>query len=185
MGREDKSKLEKKVEEGLYGEPEFKKEEKNRFLGEFEERVIRYLDYDQVVEPGTYPQILEAIKHPQAKKLIIDRKVEDERSRDYIELARENNIKFKRVDSPEFKGDIALVVVGEEAVDVNKREVSNRKERLQEQGISDKIIENAGRKLCADCWQELKEKAPQELINYKKMSWMDKLGGTSCVCKEK
>ena len=185
MAEQGKSKLEKKVEEGLYGRPEIKKEEKNRFLGEFKERVIRYLDYKQVEEPGTYPEILEAIRHPQAKKLIIDRRVDDERARDYIALARENELQFKRVDSPKFEGQTGLVVVSKQAVEIKNRKVMDRKERLQKLGISDRIIKNAGRKLCAACWQELEEKAPQELINYQKMNLLDKIGGTSCVCKDK
>ena len=184
MTADNKSKLEKIVEEGLYGKPEIKKEEKKRFLGEFEERVIRYLTYDQVVEPGTYPQILEAIKDSVAHKLIIDRRVENKRAQDYIELARENNLQFKRVDSPDFKGDIALVVVSDREIDVENREVKNRQESLKSRGISDSIIKNAGKKLCDDCWQELKEKAPEELINYQKMSWLDKVTGNKCVCQQ-
>ncbi len=121
---EEKTRLEKKVMEGVYGEPELKKEEKNRFLGEFKERVIRCLNYDQVVEPGTYSEILQAIKHPQAEKLIIDRKVNLDRAHDYIELARQHNVSFKMIDSPDLKGDVALVVAGNEAVDINPRKVN-------------------------------------------------------------
>ncbi len=110
--------------EGIYGKPEFKKEEKNRFLGEFKERVIRHLTYDQVVEPGTYSEILQAIKHPEAEKLIIDRNVDLDKAHDYIELAHQHNLSFKRIDSPELKGDIALVVASDDAVEVENREVN-------------------------------------------------------------
>lgn len=122
--KEEKTNLEKKVMQGIYGEPELKKDEKIRFLGEFKERVIRYLYYDQVIKQGTYPEILEAIKHPRAEKLVIDRNVDLDKAHDYIQLARRHNLSFKRIDSPELKGDIALVVAGNEAVDVDKREVN-------------------------------------------------------------
>jgi len=178
-----KSELEKAVEQGVSGPPEIKKDEKNRFLGEFKERVIRYLTYEQVVEPGTYSEILDAINHPQADKLIIDREVNDERARDYIDLALKNGLEFKRIDSPNFKGDVGLVVVSGEAVKTDKIQVMDRREKLKKQGISDKIIKNVGSKLCDQCWSELKEKAPEELRNYKKMNIFDKIAGVKCVCR--
>ena len=177
----EKSELEKKVEEGIYGAPEIKKGEKRRYLGEYKERVIKYLTYEQVIEEGTYPEILEAIKHPQAQKLIIDRSVDIDYAQDYIDLAHKNNISFKRVDSPDFKGDVALVVVGSDAVNIKKRKVLSREERLKKAGISDTIIKNAGTALCPDCWQELKAKAPEELINYNKINWLEKLLGQECI----
>ena len=190
---DEKSKLEKKVEEGAYGEPELKKGEKDRFLGEFKERVIKYLTYDQVVEPGTYPQIKKAIKHPQARKLVLAREVNEseyprymERAQEYIDLAHDNNLSFKRVSSPDFKGEIALVVVSDRAVNVKKRKIINREERLKNLGISDTIIKNVGSKLCKDCWNELKEKAPAEIDNYEKLSWIDRLTGIKCInCQSK
>lgn len=178
----DRSVLEEKVLEGVYGRPELKKEEKLRYLGEYQERVIKYLTFDQVIEPGTYPEILDAIRNNKASMLIIDREVDLKAAADYIKLARENNLCFKRVNSPDFKGDIALVVVSDNAVEMDSRKVLSRKERLKASGISDKIIKNVGAKLCDKCWSELEKKAPEELINYKNMSWIDKITGTECIC---
>ncbi|HLV09677.1 MAG TPA: YueI family protein [Halanaerobiales bacterium] len=178
------SRLEKKLKEGIYGKPELKKEERSYYLGEFKERVIRYLSYEQVEEPGTYPEILEAIRHLEARKLLIDRQVDLKAADDYIRLAHQNNLQFKRVDSPDFKGDIALVVVSDHAVDTKEKGVISRQERLKKEGISDKIIENVGAKLCADCWKELQEKAPAELLNYEKMGFLDSLMGIKCPCKK-
>ena len=176
----EKSELEKKVEEGIYGQPEIKKEEKNRFLGEFKERVIKDLTFAQIKEDVIYPEILEAVCHPRAARLIIDRNVDIDQAHKYIEKAREHDLGFKRVHSPSFKGDTALVVVGKRAVEVEQRQVIDREKRLKKLGISDNIIRNVGGKLCQDCWQELKEKAPEELINYKKMSWWDRLLQVEC-----
>ncbi|AZO93949.1 YueI family protein [Halocella sp. SP3-1] len=180
----EKSSLEEKVMEGIYGKKEIKKEERNLFLGEYLERVICYLTYEQVIEKGTYPEILEALRHPEAKKLIIDRDVKLSAANDYIKLASKNGLLFKRIDSPDFKGDVALVVVSDHAVDIKKREVLTRAESLQARGISDKIIENVGAKLCHDCYRQLEEKAPAELINYSKLSLVDRLLGTECICKD-
>lgn len=179
---EKKSKLEDKVLEGVYGKKELKKSEKDYYLGEFKERVIRYLTVQQVLEKGTYPEIFEAIKSPDASKLIIDREIDLSAANEYVKLAAENNLTFKRVDSPDFKGDIGLVVVSDHAVDYKNRKVLTRKERLQAKGISDKIIENPGARLCKKCWQELEEKAEEELRNYRKMTFIDRILGAKCVC---
>lgn len=178
---EEKSELEKKVMHGIHGTPELKKDEKNRYLGEFQERVICFLEYDQVVEPGIYPEVLDAIRRPESEKLVIARKVSINRAQDYVDLARENDLTFKRVDSPEHKGDIALIVASDRAVDVKKRKISDRKDKLQKLGIPDSIINNVGGRLCPKCWDELEEKAPEELINYKKASWIERLLGTKCI----
>lgn len=182
--KNEKSRLEEKVIEGVYGKKEIKKEERNLFLGEYLERVISYLSHKQVIEKGIYPEIFEAIKHPEAKKLIIDRNVDLSAANEYIKLASENGLLFKRVDSPDFKGDVALVVVSDHAVDIKKREVLTRADSLQARGISDKIIENVGAKLCNDCYRQLEEKAPAELINYRKLNLIDRLLGIECICKD-
>lgn len=181
---DNKSKLEERIIAGLYGQPELKKREKNRYLGEYKERVIKYLTYQQVVEVGTYPEILSAIRHSAAKKLIIDRKVNLRSAHDYIKLARDNNLQFKRISSPELVGDIALVVVSDQAVEVKNRGVLSREEQLKQKGISDYIIRNVGARLCAQCWSELARKAPEELINYQKSGWLDQITGHKCVCEE-
>ncbi|MFP4016868.1 MAG: YueI family protein [Halanaerobiales bacterium] len=180
----EKSNLEEKVLEGVHGKKELKKSEKDRYLGEFEERVIRYLTMDQLLEKGVYPEIIDAVRHPEAKRLIIDRKADLSAANDYVKLASANNLTFKRVDSPELKGDIALVVVSDHAVDVDNRKVLSRARRLKDKGISDRIIENPGAKLCKDCWKELNDKAAEELVNYKKITAFDKMTGTKCVCNE-
>lgn len=178
-----KSKLEEKLIEGIYGKKEIKKSERNRYLGEYKERVITYLTFDQILEPGIHPEILDAVKDPEAVKLIINRKVNLSAANNYVKLAAENKLLFKRVDSPDFAGDIALVVVSDHAVDSNDRKVLSRIERLKYKGISDKIIENPGKKLCEKCWNELKNKAPEELVNYQKISLFDKIMGVRCICK--
>ena len=178
---EEKSKLEKAVFHGAHGTPELKKDEKNRFLGEFAERVICYLDYKQLIEPGIYPEVIDAIKRTEAKKLVISREVELNQAQDYIKIARDNGLKFKRVDSPEHKGEVSLIVASDKAVNVKEKSIMDRTKKLKKKGIPDNIIDGVGKKLCPDCWNLLKEKAEEELINYKKMSWIEKLTGDKCI----
>lgn len=181
---EKRSKLEETLLQGIYGKKELKRMERNHYLGEYEERVIRYLTRKQVLEKDIYPEILAAIKHPAARTLIVDRKIELSAANDYIKTALENGLQYKRVDSPDFVGDVGLVVVSDQAVEVEERKVLSRKERLKEKGISDTIIENPGARLCEQCWQELTEKAPEELNNYRRLSFVDRMLGIKCLCKE-
>lgn len=113
----DKSELEKVLQIGLHGVPEIKKEEKKKYLGCFRERVLKVLTKKQIVEPGTYKEILEAIKDPRAQRLIITNDVKISEAMEYINMAKNQNVEFTMVDGDNFTGDIGLVVVSDKAVD--------------------------------------------------------------------
>lgn len=180
------SKLEKTARAGAFGAKEIKKSEKNRFLGEYEERVITYLTEKQIKEEALYPEIKEALKNKEAAKLIIRGDIAKKHISDYIKWARQEGVRFNRKNSPEFRGNIVLAVAGKKAVSQQFGSIPDRKEKLQNKGLSDNIIENAGSLLCSDCWKELMEKAPEEKVNYKKAGIFDKLTGTSCIgCQKK
>jgi len=180
------SKLEKTAREGAFGSKEIKKGEKNRFLGEFEERVIAYLTEDQIKEKALYPEVEDALKNKEAYKLIIRGDIAKNHISEYIEWARKKGVRFNRKNSPEFRGNVALAVVGKDAASQQFGRIPEREEKLQKKGVSDKIIKNAGSLLCSDCWKELMDKAPEEKINYKKAGIFDKITGTSCIgCQKK
>ncbi|OEG62012.1 MAG: hypothetical protein BHK79_01145 [Halanaerobium sp. MDAL1] len=186
MNNNGKSKLEKTAREGAFGPTELKKGEKNRFLGEFEERVIAYLSESQIKEKALYPEIKEALQSKEANKLIIRGDIDKSLISDYIEWAREAGVSFNRKNSPEFRGNVALAVAGKDAVKQQFGKIPDREEKLQKKGLSDNIIKNAGSLLCSDCWKELMEKAPEEKVNYKKAGIFDKLTGTGCTgCQKK
>ncbi|GAB6099481.1 hypothetical protein JCM16358_13600 [Halanaerocella petrolearia] len=179
-GQQQKSKLEQQVTAGLHGGFELKKGEKNRFLGEYRERVLVALTSKQVEEEGNYPQVVDSMNDSAATKLIINRQVDREAAKEYIKLAREAGLSFKKVESPDFTGDIALVVVSDHAVNRKDISVKSRENYLLEQGIPQELISAKGEKVCGECYQLLQEKAPQELDNYQQLSWFDKLFGAQC-----
>ncbi|AGB42330.1 hypothetical protein Halha_2456 [Halobacteroides halobius DSM 5150] len=179
-GQQNKSNLEQQVAAGMHGGLELKKGEKNRFLGEFRERVLIALTYNQVKAGKGYQQVKDNIKDPEATKLIVNREVDQKSAKEYIRLAREANLSFKRVDSPDFTGDIALIVVSDHAVNKEDVSIRDKEKYLLEQGIPKELIDAQGDKVCADCYQLVKEKAPQELDNYQQFSWLDKLLGAEC-----
>ena len=180
------SKLEKKAREGAFGAAEIKKGEKNRFLGEFEERIIAYLTEEQVKQKALYPEIKKALENKEANKLIIRGDIEKKYISDYIKWAREAGLRFNRKNSPEFRGNVALAVAGKDLVSEQFGRIQDREEKLQKKGLSDNIIKNAGGLLCSNCWGELIEKAPEEKINYKEAGIFDKLTGKDCIgCQKK
>ncbi len=181
-----KSELEQKLIAGIHGAPEIKKEEKKRFLGEFRERIIKALTLEQVHEEGTYPEILDAIRCPKAKQLIISRKVDLDYARDYINLARQEGLAFTTVDDPDFKGPIALIISADEAVDIEEIHVKSREERLRSKGIPEAIINAKGKYLCRDCFELLEKIAPEEAAGFRQPTFWERLMGKRCVsCDEK
>lgn len=181
----DKSPLEQSIFVGLKGAPELKREERRHLLGQFRERVIKVLTFEQIAEPGTYPEINQAIAHPKARRLLISRKANISSAAEYIRLARKFNLSFTTVDLPEYKGPIGLVVAADEAIDQEEIVVPNRAQRLIAAGIPKEIVDAKGKGLCADCLQLLKKVTPEEVKNYRQLSIMDKLLNNHCPCKKK
>ncbi|MCK8816389.1 YueI family protein [Natroniella sulfidigena] len=179
-GQQGKSELERKVGAEAHGGLELKKEERNQYLGQFKERVLKALTFAQVEEEGIYPEIISSIKDPEAKKLIIDSRVSSSAAKEYVEIARENDLSFKKVNSPEFKGEVGLVVVSDQAVNKEDIHVENRKKKLKEKGIPEELINAQGQAICSECYELLEERAPEELQNYQKITWVDKLIGKNC-----
>jgi len=114
---EDRPEIEKALKVGYYGVPELNKEEKMNFLGCYRERILKALTKKQIEEPGTYQEILQAIKDSRAKRLVITNDVKMTEAMEYINMAREHNVEFTMVDSDNFTGDIGLVVESDQAVD--------------------------------------------------------------------
>ncbi|MCK8827764.1 YueI family protein [Natroniella acetigena] len=179
-GQQGKSELERKVGAEAHGGLELKKEERNQYLGEFKERVLKALTVSQVEEEGVYSEIITSIKDSEAKKLIIDSKVSSPAAKEYIKVARENELSFKKVSSPDFKGELGLVVVSDHAVNREDIFVEKRQKRLDKKGVPEKLIDAQGEKICSECYSLLEERAPEELKNYHKITWVDKLFGKNC-----
>lgn len=177
----NKTELERIVHLGLAGPPELKMAERARYLGEYRERVLKALTKSQVEEPGVYPEILRALADSRASKLIIRRDIHLARAKDYLDMAQTQKVAFKRVDSPNLKGEIGLVVVSAFAIDVENILIPQRLDRLQKLGFSERMINGAGGKLCADCWKKLATNYPEELINYRRITWLEQVLGTDCL----
>jgi uncharacterized protein YueI len=179
-----KSILERAILSGIYGPPELKREERRYYLGQFRERVIKVLTYEQIAEPGVYPEIRDAMAHPLAKKVIISRRANLSAAKDYVHLARKRQLEFTTVDSPDFKGPVGLVVAAVKAADEEVISIPSRRERLLALGIPQEVIDSPGQNLCKTCMDLLREKAPEEVRNYRRGNFIDRFLGNECPCKK-
>ncbi|HZK56616.1 MAG TPA: YueI family protein [Desulfosporosinus sp.] len=117
----NKSRLEQAL--GVDNAPELKKGEKMLYLGEFRERVIRMLSKKQVARSAVFPEIIEAIKDKRAHKMLINGDLSIKFTGKYIKLANEIDKPYTTIHNSELKGDTGLVIVSDQAIDVEKIDV--------------------------------------------------------------
>lgn len=114
---------EQRLQIGIHGRPELKPEERARYLGEFRERVLKLLRKRQVLDKKVYPEIEEALKDSRSVRLLLNGDLAYQHRAKYIEIARKYDKPYTVVNDPKLKGDAGLVVVSDDAVDVEKIEV--------------------------------------------------------------
>lgn len=176
------SALERTLQAGIHGAPELRKEEKNLFLGEFRERVLKTLTRQQMAEPDVYEEIRAALNDPRADKLVIDGSTPDRHNGKYEKLAASLGKPYTVRHDADFQGEIGLLVVSDRAVDVPDEQIrtKSREEKLKEKGIPEPLIRAAGKKICVKCYGLIQEKAPEEKGKYRVMTMMDRLFGEKC-----
>ncbi|WP_156299253.1 DUF1694 domain-containing protein [Streptobacillus canis] len=161
--------------------------EKNRYLGEYKERVITALTKEELEEKFVYPEVMKALRKKIASRMIISRDVDLCKLKKYINLAKEMKIPCKMVDGLNYTGDVGLVVVSED-------EVKNRpedpvslsfKERILEAGLDIVFYQAMGKKISKKYYEEIKEKLPELAEFYEPMGFFDKLTGTICPISQK
>lgn len=174
------------IRASCHGSGESRPWERASYLGQPRERVLKALTFAQIEEEEVYPEVVEAIRDPRARKLIISRDADLYAAREYIRLARENDLSFTTADSPWFTGNIGLVVVSDRAVDEPEIMVKSRAERLRELGLPESVIMAKGKPLCPSCYGLVLHLAPEEAQNYRPFSWVDRLLGRPCAaCGDK
>lgn len=172
--------LEQTLRFGMHGPPELKKEEKKLFLGQFRERVLIALTFSQIAEKGMYPAVEQAIRDPRARRLVISAQADLEAAREYIQLAAAHNLSFTTTSSPDFQGEIGLVVVAAVAVGQEEVLVADRAQVLAQKGLPPSLVEAVGEKVCPTCYNLIQEKAPEETANYRRLTLMDRILGAPC-----
>lgn len=121
-----KNKLDQRLSVGMFGTPELRKEERNQYLGEFKERVLKVLTKEQIAQPFVYPEIEEALKDQRAKQLLLNGQLSYDFLEKYILLADRFKKSFTLRNDPELKGEVGLAVVSSEAIAVESINVEER-----------------------------------------------------------
>lgn len=181
----NRSELEKVLSIGLYGPPELKRDEKMHYLGDFKERVIKILTKKQVMEPGIYPEIVKALADERAVKMVINGEIPSSFTRKYEKLAKSMGKAVTSTCDPEFKGDTGLIVASNDAVEAKDITVRDRGTKLKNLGVPVSIINSAEKKLCDRCLREILDADPEESINYRKISSLDRFWGERCPACQK
>ncbi|MBC2728463.1 YueI family protein [Desulfosporosinus sp.] len=108
---------------GVHGVPELKHDEKMNYLGEFRERIIRRLTKKQVAEKSIFPEIKEALNHKKSSRMLISGTLSPQFTDKYIKLARKMKKSYTMIHDPELAGETGLVVVSNDAVDIEDIDV--------------------------------------------------------------
>lgn len=161
--------------------------EKNKFLGEYRERVITALTKDEMCEKYIYPEVKRALMKKVAKKMIISRDVDLINIKKYIRIAQEMKIPCKIVDGLSYVGNVGLVVVSGEAL---KKIVENPipesfKQRILDAGLDEIYYKSMGKKISKKYYDIIKEKLPDLIEFYKPITFLDRITGTKCLIAEK
>lgn len=102
---------------GIKGTPEIKKEEKNKYLGTFRERVELALSNGQVMKPTIYTEVENILKNTKNIQVFLSGDVAYQYLSKYIQLANKYRVPFSIVQNNESNTDIGLVIANKTAVD--------------------------------------------------------------------
>ncbi len=107
----EKTDLEKALAVGSQGGPEFREEERRLYLDEFPEDVILALSLREAEKPESLNQVTEALIKPEAKAIILRGDVSPEAEARYFKLAQKHDRHCTVRHDPEFRGEVALIVI--------------------------------------------------------------------------
>ena len=156
--------------------------EKLIYLGEFKENVLAALDKPEIERNLIHNEIKEAMRDPRAVLLKIRRDIPFESIKTYIDEAEKIGLRYTLVDDITFRGNIGLVVVSQEALDNENKDVvlESSTKIYTDAGLSEAFIYGEGHKICPRHYKELKEKLPERIDKFQEMNFFDRLFGKVC-----
>ncbi len=161
--------------------------EKNYFLGEYKERVMVALTFDEVEEKGIYNEISQALEKGEAKKMIISREVAFDSIKKYINIAKNRHIPYKMIDNLLNTGNIGLVVVSDNALRFPPENpvVESKREKIEGKHLPLVYYEALGNKICKFHMEIIQIEIPEYKQYYTEIKFMDSFFGTTCpICKK-
>ena len=162
--------------------------EKNLFLGEYKERVIKALTFEEIKEKGIYYEIEKALEDKDVDKMVISRHADFNDIKKYIEIAKQKRVPYKMIDNLVFVGQIALVVVAKDAIVHEAGDeivVTSKLEKCHLKHLPDIYYEAMESAVCDFHLDIIKKEMPEYAKNYKELTFMDKLFGSKCpICQK-
>ena len=162
--------------------------EKNLFLGEYKERVIKALTFEEIKEKGIYYEIEKALEDKDVDKMVISRHADFNDIKKYIEIAKQKRVPYKMIDNLAYVGQIALVVVAKDAIvheDGDEIVVTSKLEKCHLKHLPDVYFEAMESAVCNFHLNIIKNEMPEYAKNYKELTFMDKLFGSKCpICQK-
>ena len=161
--------------------------ERNSFLGEYKERVLAALTFDEVREKGIYDEIEKALENKEAKKMIVSREVDFKCIKKYLDMAKNKHVSCKMMDNLLNTGEVCLVVASDDALNhpLENPIIESKIEKIREKNLPDIYYKAMGNKIC-DFHSDIIEKEIPEYRNYYgKIEFLDSLFGTKCpICQK-
>ena len=162
--------------------------EKNLFLGEYKERVIKALTFEEIKEKGIYYEIEKALEDKDVDKMVISRHADFNDIKKYIEIAKQKRVPYKMIDNLVCVGQIALVVVAKDAIVHEAGDeivVTSKLEKCHLKHLPDIYFEAMENAVCDFHLDIIKKEMPEYAKNYKELTFMDKLFGSKCpICQK-
>ncbi len=161
--------------------------EKNSFLGEYKERVLAALTFDEVNEKGIYNEIEKALGDKEAKKMIVSREVDFKCIKKYLDMAKNKHVSCKMMDNLLNTGEVCLVVASDEALShpLENPIVESKIEKIREKNLPDIYYKAIGNKLCSFHSDIIEKEIPEYKDYYGKIEFLDSLFGTKCpICQK-
>ena len=162
--------------------------EKNLFLGEYKERVIKALTFEEIKEKGIYYEIEKALEDKDVDKMVISRHADFNDIKKYIEIAKQKRVPYKMIDNLAYVGQIALVVVAKDAIVHEAGDeivVTSKLEKCHLKHLPDIYFEAMESAVCDFHLDIIKKEMPEYAKNYKELTFIDKLFGSKCpICQK-
>ena len=161
--------------------------EKNSFLGEYKERVLAALTFDEVNEKGIYNEIEKALGDKEAKKMIVSREVDFKCIKKYLDIAKSKHISCKMMDNLLNTGEVCLVVASDDSLNhpLENPIVESKIEKIREKNLPDIYYKAMGNKLCSFHSDIIEKEIPEYKDYYGKIEFLDSLFGTKCpICQK-
>lgn len=156
--------------------------EKLIYLGEFKENILAALEKQEIERNLIHNEIKEAMRDSRAVLLKIKRDIPFDSIKPYIDEAEKIDLRYTLVDDITFRGNIGLVVVSQEPLDNENRNVvlESATKIYTDAGLSEAFIYGEGHKICPKHYKELKAKLPERLDKFQEMNFFDRLFGKVC-----